>query len=107
MADTPIYKKLVFLETHPKEQIDKKDWCELEEMIGGFVYGFAVLKQKLSLKEYRICILIKLGFSPSTISHFIGTSLSDISLSRQRMFTKVCGKVGRAKDFDEYIRHIL
>lgn len=37
----------------------------------------------------------------------IGTSQSDITLSRQRMLQKVCGQIGKAKDFDQYIQKIF
>ena len=102
-----IYKKLIYLENHPQENMNQRDWNNLEETVENLVYGFANLKQKLNTKEYHICLLIKLHFTPSSISSFVGTSLSDISNSRQRMLSKVCGKFGKAKEFDEYIRSIL
>ncbi len=107
IKSAPVYERLRYLENHPQEKISKNDWANLVDTVERNVYHFAVLKQKLSEKEYRICLLIKLRFSPSVISHFVGTSLSDISLSRQRMLVKLCGKVGKAKEFDEYIHNIL
>ncbi len=104
---SPIYHKLVYLENHPQEKMTKSDWENLEETVEKLVSGFVGLKQKLKPKEYRICLLVKLHFSPSTISSFIGTSLSDISNSRRRMLAKVCGNSGKGKDFDDYIHHIL
>lgn len=107
LENSSIYKKFIYFEKHPQIKITKEDWEKLEDTVEELVYGFAGLKQKLNKKEYYICLLIKLHFSPSTISHFLSTSLSDISLSRQRMLSKVCGKIGKAKEFDEYIRHLL
>ena len=107
IKSAPVYERLRYLENHPQEKISKNDWANLVDTVERNVYHFAVLKQKLSEKEYRICLLIKLRFSPSVISHFVCTSLSDISLSRQRMLVKLCGKVGKAKEFDEYIHNIL
>lgn len=109
LQDTLIYKRLVYIERHPQEKMSAKDWRILEETIENNVYAFASLKQKLKKnpKDYRICLLIKMNFNPSSISHILETSLSDISLSRQRMLYKVCGKVGKAKDFDEYVRQLL
>lgn len=104
---TSIYQKFVYLENHPKETVSKTDWINLETTLEDLVFGFSNLRHKLNTKEYHICLLIKLNFSPSTISRFIGTSLADISLSRQRMLSKVCGKVGKAKEFDTYIQSIL
>lgn len=107
LKQSAIYKKLVYLENHPQEKMTKVDWENLEETIEEFVYGFADLKQKLNNKEYHICLLVKLHFSPSSISSFIGTSLSDISNSRKRMLAKICGTSGNGKEFDSYIHHIL
>lgn len=107
IKSTPIYENLLYLESHPQEKMTKEDWTNLMNMVEHYVYHFAVLKQKLSEKEYRICLLVKLRFSPSSISHFMETSLSDISLSRKRMLAKLCGKAGKAKEFDEYIHNIL
>ncbi len=107
LKQSAIYHKLVYLERHPQEKITKADWANLEETVEEYVSGFAVLKQKTNDKEYRICLLIKLHFSPSIISSFIGTSLSDVSNSRRRMLAKVCGNSGKGKDFDDYIHHIL
>ena len=107
LKQSPIYQQLVYLENHPLEKMTKNDWSNLEETVEKLVYGFADLKQKLNTKEYHICLLVKLHFSPSTISSFIGTSLSDISNSRRRMLAKICGNSGNGKDFDDYIHHIL
>ena len=102
-----IYSKLVWLEKHPLQKITETDWTNLEETVEKLVSGFAGLKQKLNTKEYRICLLVKLHFSPSTISSFVGTSLADVSNSRKRMLAKVCGSSGNGKVFDDYIHHIL
>lgn len=107
IKQTSIYLKFVYLENHPKETVSKTDWINLETTIEDLVFGFSNLKHKVNTKEYHICLLVKLNFSPSTISRFIGTSLADISLSRQRMLAKVCGKTGKAKEFDTYIQSIL
>lgn len=107
LKQSPIYHKLVYLENHPQEKMTKADWINLEETVEKLVSGFAGLKQKLNAKEYRICLLVKLRFSPSTISTFVGTSLSDISNSRRRMLAKICGSSGKGKEFDDYIHHIL
>lgn len=107
LKQSPIYQQLVYLENHPLEKMTKNDWSNLEETVEKFVYGFADLKQKLNTKEYHICLLVKLHFSPYTISSLIGTSLSDISNSRRRMLAKICGNSGNGKDFDDYIHHIL
>lgn len=104
---TDIYKRFVYLENHPTTNVCQTDWINLEITLENLVIGFSSLKQKLNTKEYHICLLIKLKLSPSIISHMIGTSQSDITLSRQRMLQKVCGQIGKAKDFDQYIQKLF
>lgn len=104
---TDIYKRFVYLENHPTTNVCQTDWTNLEITLENLVIGFSALKQKLNTKEYHICLLIKLKLSPSIISRMIGTSQSDITLSRQRMLQKVCGQIGKAKDFDQYIQKIF
>lgn len=107
LKQSSIYQKLSYLENHPLEKMTKGDWENLEATVEKLVLSFASLKQKLNTKEYHICLLVKLHFSPSTTSRFIGTSLPDISNYRQKMLLKICGKAGKSKEFDEYIRSLL
>ncbi len=94
LKQSSVYLKLVYLESHPLEKMTKTDWSDLEETIEKYVSGFASLKQKLSTKEYRICLLVKLHFSPSIISSFIGTTPADVSNSRRRMLATDLRKFG-------------
>lgn len=69
--------------------------------------SLANIKLKLSKKEYRICLLSRLHFSPSAISCFMQCNLPDISMSRKRMLSKLCEKDGKPKELDEYIQHLM
>ena len=66
-----------------------------------------ILKNQLTIKEYRICLLIRLKFSPTIIGNIVGLSNSGVSLSRKRMLEKVCGKDGTPKDFDKFILSLV
>ena len=66
-----------------------------------------MLKNRLTEKEYHICLLIRLHISPSSISNLVGLSNSGVSLSRKRMLEKVCGKDGTPKDFDKFILSLV
>lgn len=101
-----IYNRFKYLEQHTRDKVTQKDWADLETLLENLVIGLAELKHKLNMKEYHICLLIKLNFSPSTISSIIGTSLSDITNSRTRMFAKIFKKEGKAKDFDNFIKQL-
>ena len=106
IKETAIYKKIEHINSHPKEKMKESDWENLEETIKMKYPSFIDLKRKLNEKEYRICLLSKLQFSPTNISNLTGYSPSDISMQRKRLLKKICGIEGKAKEFDEYIYNI-
>lgn len=107
LMDTFVYKKLAYIECHPQEKITDETWNNLEETLEGMIPSLANIKLKLSKKEYRICLLTRLHFSPSAISCFMQCNLPDISMSRKRMLSKLCEKDGKPKELDEYIQHLM
>lgn len=107
LMDTFVYKKLAYIECHPQEKITDETWDNLEETLEGMIPSLANIKLKLSKKEYRICLLTRLHFSPSAISCFMQCNLPDISMSRKRMLLKLCEKDGKPKELDEYIQHLM
>lgn len=107
LMDTFVYKKLAYIECHPQEKITNETWDNLEETLEGMIPSLANIKLKLSKKEYRICLLTRLHFSPSAISCFMQCNLPDISMSRKRMLSKLCEKDRKPKELDEYIQHLM
>ena len=107
LTDSSIYKKIKFIEVHPKEKMCEEDWKELADTIEEVVPNFIpVLKNKLNDKDYQICLLVRLGFSTSLVARLLGLSDAAISKSRKTMLKKICRKEGKPKEFDEYILQI-
>ena len=107
LKDSSIYKKIKFIEVHPKEKMCEEDWKELADTIEKVVPNFIpVLKNKLNDKDYQICLLVRLGFSTSLVARLLGLSDAAISKSRKTMLKKICRKEGKPKEFDEYILQI-
>ena len=107
LKDSSIYKKIKFIEVHPKEKMCEEDWKELADTIEEVVPSFIpVLKNKLNDKDYQICLLVRLGFSTSLVARLLGLSDAAISKSRKTMLKKICRKEGKPKEFDEYILQI-
>ena len=107
LMDSSIYKKIKFIEVHPKKNMSEEDWKELADTVEKAIPNFIPrLKNKLSDKDYQICLLIRLGFSTSLIARLLELSVAAISKSRKTMLKKICGKIGKPKDFDEYVLHI-
>ena len=61
------------------------------------------LKRKLNDNEYILCLLIKTGFSPKDIAVLMGLSLPNVSNMRKRIFKKIMGREGSAKDLNNII----
>lgn len=107
LKDSSIYKKIKFIEVHPKEKMYEEDWKELADTIEEVVPNFIpVLKNKLNDKDYQICLLVRLGFSTSLVARLLELSDAAISKSRKTMLKKICRKEGKPKEFDEYILQI-
>ena len=107
LKESSIYRRIKYLELHPKETMRENDWIELEETIEQLIPSFIpLLKNRLNVIGYRICLLVKLEISTSSIAILLGLSSSAISKNRKVMLEKLCGRSGKPKDFDEYIRQI-
>ena len=107
LKESSIYKRIKYLELHPKETMRENDWIELEETIEQLIPSFIpLLKNRLNVIAYRICLLVKLEISTSSIAILLGLSSSAISKYRKIMLEKLCDRSGKPKDFDEYIRQI-
>ena len=107
LKNSSIYKKIQCIEAHPLEEMTEEDWTELadtvEELIPNFI---SMLKNRVSDRDYRICLLIRLGIPASLMARLLNLSDAAISKSRKTMLKKLCGKVGKPKEFDEYVLHI-
>ena len=107
LMDSSICKKIKFIEVHPRKKMSDEDWKELADTVEKTIPNFIPrLKNKLNDKDYQICLLIRLGFTTSLIARLLGLSDAAISKSRKTMLKKLCGKIGKPKDFDKYVLQI-
>ena len=58
-------------------------------------------KHELNDKEFKICILIRLHFSPKEIANMLDVSSAYITKLRNNMMVKLFGEGGKSKDLDE------
>ena len=107
LKNSSIYKKIQCIEAHPLEEMTEEDWTELADTVEELIPNFIpMLKNRVSDRDYRICLLIRLGFPASLMARLLNLSDAAISKSRKTMLKKLCGKVGKPKEFDEYVLHI-
>ena len=104
LRNTSIYKKLQYIEIHPKENLEQEDWQNLAKSVEQIIPSFVpVLKEVLSEKEYRVCLLIRLRLPISFVGILVGLSVSGVSAIRKRMLEKLFHKRGKPKDFDDFL----
>ena len=107
LKNSSIYKKIQCIEAHPLEEMHEEDWTELADTVEEVIPDFIpMLKNRVSDRDYRICLLIRLGIPASLMARLLNLSDAAISKSRKTMLKKLCGKVGKPKEFDEYVLHI-
>ena len=91
------------------QRLKDEDWQDIENHIRKVYPGFISQLRGLyvmSELEYQVCLLIKLRISPSDIASVMARDVSTISTVRSRLYKKVFGQKGGAKEWDEFILSI-
>lgn len=105
LALTPIYEQIVE-KCKSQQPMREEDFLILEAQIRDIHPSFVTQMYNLtslSEKERRICYLIKINIAQHNISKLMCISEEGVSSARRRMFKKVFGKVGSAKDWDTFL----
>lgn len=93
------------LETGKALPSDATIWQDLKKLAGEVWPG---LQDRLNMlagarikeKDYRLCLLIKLGFSPTDITVLLGRTKGTISSRRARLCKEILGENAGANGFD-------
>ena len=91
-----------------KEYLTKSEWTELYSTAEKYFPALCNIKTnpKVSVSEYQICVLTRLGLRINDIIYLTQISASNISNMRSRMLSKLFGEEGGAKDFDIRIKSL-
>ena len=110
LSSCPVINQLKTCLRQPnKHHVTDNDWQELKETVERLYptfYHDTNTHCILSEKDYRTCLLVKAGFTPTEIDHLMGLPISSTSTNRQRLMKKVFGTEGKAKEFDQKILSI-
>lgn len=91
------------------QRLKDDDWQEIEgqtrKVYPGFISQLRGL-YTMSELEYQVCLLIKLRIAPSDIASVLARDVSTISTVRSRLYKKVFGRKGGAREWDEFILSI-
>lgn len=91
------------------QRLHDDEWESIERLLKRSYPGFTSQLRTLhpmSELEYHVCLLIKLRIAPSDIADVLLRDVSTISTVRSRLYKKVFGKKGGAKEWDEFILSI-
>lgn len=107
--NSEIYRKIKDEIETDSYQLNEEDWKELEETVNEIYPKFSNNLNsfyEVSPHELRVCLLIKIGISPSNIAKFTNHSKEAINSTRGRLYAKVFNKPASAPKWDEFLKTI-
>lgn len=109
IQNSAIYKHLVYICEKINSPATDADWADVYTMVDTYLPSFKqniLSKHSASEKEYKLCILARLGFKPYQMVNITGFSNSDISQTRRRLMAKLFHIQGSSSDFDLRIKEV-
>ena len=91
------------------QRLKTDDWNKIEAQLKKVYPGFSSQLRNLhpmSELEYQTCLLIKLRIAPTDIASVLSRDVSTISTVRSRLYKKVFGQKGGAREWDEFVLSI-
>ena len=91
------------------QSMNEEDWAELTEVVNGVYSGFTdklFSLYHMSDQDYHVSLLIKVRLQPKDIATLTAHSKESVASTRSRLYTKIFGKKGSTKDWDDFILSI-
>lgn len=107
MKENPLVQNL--REMAQQQGTPHVDWQAIDALFEQKLSHFGkALKELVSLNEteWRVCLLLKLGFSPRGIAQLVNRSPEAISSIRRRLYSKVFQKKGTPSDWDTFVESL-
>ena len=96
--------------SNPPQIADSNDIKALKTLVSDNIPSFADMvnmpQQPLSEHEYTVCLLTRLSFSSASIDRLTVLSEGYSSKLKSRLYKKLTGHEGTAKDFERWIMSI-
>jgi len=109
LKDADIYFKFEQL-AYKGQQPSHDDWEQMAQHVFLCYPGFKDFLSKhatlINDKEYKTCLLIRMGYKPTNIGAMLEVSSSYITELRTKMLLKLFGMSGSSKMFDKMLRDI-
>jgi hypothetical protein len=107
LCESDVYRRIIV--HHDYGKLLDSEWEELRQAIDTAFPDFTIkLHRKhssLSQREYRVCLLLKIGVRPSRIAKMLCCERKTISSIRRRLSEKMFG-IPDPKMLDDFIRNI-
>lgn len=91
------------------QHLDVEQWKEVSKAIETIYPNFKnrlVSLCKMNDNEIKVCLLIKMGFTPTVIAALTCHSKESVSATRRRLFEKAFGQKRTPGEWDEFIRSL-
>ena len=112
-AEGDIFRSEVYLRIQrlaaEGRSMGEEDWQQLAMLVDSVYTGFSeklYSLYKLTTYDYHVCLLVKIHVLPKDIALLTAHSKESVSTSRSRLYQKVFGKKGSAKDWDDFLLSI-
>lgn len=82
------------------------DWTALAEIVNSIYTGFTeklYSLYRMSEQDYHVSLLIKVRVQPKDIALLTAHSKESVASTRSRLYSKVFGKKGSSKDWDDFV----
>lgn len=109
LMESAIVKKIIEAVNHPQNRLTFEEWNDLDLLFDREYPNFhqtLCIIHRLTEQEYRICQLVRIHISPSSISTLMGFDYSYATTVRKRLHMKIFHKTGKPKQFDNYLYSI-
>lgn len=112
LCQTDVYNKFYAVANNEKNPkcITSRDWNMLlsliDEAYANFTSRLRELYPQISDKELQVCLLIKIGITPTQMATILFSSKQDISSIRSRLYTKLSGRKGSSKQCDLLVQDL-
>lgn len=106
IKSSDIYNWIIQERDNYSFKLDVKQWDSLKKLINEVYPNFdSNLKSFLDVtpQEYRVCLLLKIGITPTNIAKFMCLTKEAITASRRRMYYKAFHKKGAPAEWDNII----
>lgn len=108
LKQTEIYLTIIrrLNEHDSKKRLTEDEWKQLSEKVNETYPNFKAKVYelcKMSIADYRLCLLIKIGISPSAMAQILSKTSSGITSARSKLYKRAFGRNGGAADWDAVI----